>query len=329
MADTFLRRGLSLRHLRIVAGLAETGQIGSAAEVMSITQPAASRLLAEAERITGHKIHIRAGRGVDLTPQGKALALRAARILTELDDVSRDMDEIETGATGHVRLGAVTGPALDRVLPALQSAWQDLPGMTTEVEVGASDALGNMLLAGRLDFALARLPLHLEASRFAWQPMAEEPVSLVVRRGHPLLAARTPLTDHPDQRKSPHKPNPPLTAEALMGYDWLLPGPGAILRTTVLTRLTALGLPHPKARLATSSFLLTLTLLRQSDAIAPMASAVADSFAGPAASDTPANSPYVELPIDLGFRVEPYGLLTRAGSTMTPVGARLAALIMG
>ncbi|SMY06685.1 LysR substrate-binding domain-containing protein [Flavimaricola marinus] len=305
MADTFLRRGLKLRHLRIVAALSETGQIGSAAEALSISQPAASRLLAEAERITGHKVHTRSGRGVVLTAQGKALAVRAARILTELDDASRDMDEIETGATGHVRLGSVTGPALDRVLPALQSAWQSLPGVTTEVEVAASDALGDMLLAGRLDFALARQPLHLDADRFVFRGMADEQVSLVVRQGHPLLQGAMP------------------PAEALMGFDWVMPGPGAILRTAVLTRLTALGLPHPASRLATSSFLLTLTMLRQSDAIAPLASPVAQSFAGEAGSD------FAVLPIDLGIRVEPYGLLTRSGSTLTPVAARLAALITG
>lgn len=303
MTDEFLRRGLSLRHLRIVAALSETGQIGAAAEMLSISQPAASRLLAEAGRITGHKVHSRSGRGVALTEQGKALAVRAARILSELDDASRDMDEIEAGTTGHVRLGSVTGPALDRVLPALQSAWATLPGVTTEVEVGASDALGDMLLAGRLDFALARLPLHLDPGRFELRPIGDEEVQLVVREGHPLLSGPVPRP------------------AALMAHDWILPGPGAILRTAVLSRLAALGLPPPTTRLATSSFLLTLTMLRQSDAIAPLAGPVAHSFAAEPGSG------FAVLPVDLRIRVEPYGLLTRAGSTLTPVAARLASLI--
>lgn len=300
---TFVRRGLKLRHLRIIAALSETGQIGSAAEMLSISQPAASRLLAEAGRITGHKVHTRSGRGVVLTPQGKALALRAARILTELDSASRDMDEIETGATGHVRLGSVTGPALDRVLPALQSAWASLPGITTEVEIAPSDALGDMLLAGRLDFAVARLPRHLDAGRLDWQPLADEHVRLVVRHDHPLMRRE------------------PLCAADLMAHDWVLPGAGAILRVAVLGHLTSLGLPHPTIRLATSSFLLTLALLQHSDAIAPLASPVAQSFCnGP-------RSGYGVLPIDLGIRVEPYGLVTRADSTLPPVAARLAALV--
>ena len=301
MADTLLRRGLKLSHLRIVAALAETGQIGAAAASLNITQPAASRLLAEAGQIAGHPVHVRAGRGVELTPQGAALAARAARILSDLNDAARDMDEIGAGRAGHVRIGAVTGAALDRILPLLQSDAAPLRGLTAQIEVAPSDALADMLVAGRLDLALARPPEHLERGLFDWRPLGDEPVSLVVGRDHPLLAGA---------------PAP----EALMAHDWLLPQPGAILHRTVLSRLAALGLPAPRTRIATSSFLLTLALLRHSDDIAPMATAVASAFAG-------GDSAFAVLPVDLAIRVETYGLMTLGGAALTPAAARLAALL--
>ena len=86
-------------------------------------------------------------------------------------------------------------------------------------------------------------------------------------------------------------------------------------------RFIPIGLPAPPGRLATSSFLLTLAMLQNSNAIAPLATAVAQNFA----VDT--RSPYIVLPIDLGIRVAPYGLVTRAGSRLTPAAERLAALI--
>ena len=64
MTVDLLRRGLKLSHLRIVAALGEAGQIGLAAARIGVTQPAASRLLAEVERIAGHPVHRRAGRGI-------------------------------------------------------------------------------------------------------------------------------------------------------------------------------------------------------------------------------------------------------------------------
>ena len=67
---------------------------------------------------------------------------------------------------------------------------------------------------------------------------------------------------------------------------------------------------------------MTLALLQQSNAIAPLARAVADTFAsGPEAA-------YLQLPIDLGIEVPAFGLMTRKNMVLTPVAHRLAELIL-
>lgn len=305
--DTLLRKGLKLSHLRLLHALAETGQIGLAAGRLSIAQPAASRLLAEVERIAGQPVHLRTGRGITLTPMGQALARRAARVVTELRDAEREITEIASGGSGHVRIGSVTGPALDRLLPALRTARLALPGITAEAVVATSDVLGQHLMSGRLDFAIGRMPDGMEDQLTLSAPIDSEPVALMVRRGHRLA-----LQDH-------------IEPTDLMGYDWVLPPPEALLTRAVLARLRALGLPQPPQRLATASFLLTLALIQQSNAIAPLARAVCDRFGS--APLSPAGTPYVILPLDLGITVEPYGLLTRTGTILTPVARRLATMI--
>jgi DNA-binding transcriptional LysR family regulator len=303
MSMDLLARGLKLSHLRILAALARTGQIGLAAADLGITQPAASRLLAEVEGLTGHPVHRRDGRGVALTEAGARLATRAARSLAELTDAGRDLSESAEGRHGHVALGAVTGPALDLVLPALRAARLALPRVSVEVEVGPSDLLADLLLSARLDFTLARVPPGRDPALFDLRPVGPEPVSLVTRAGHAL----TGRTD--------------LRPEDLLAYDWVMPGPDAILTRSVRTRLSALGLPDPAGRLSTSSFLLTLALIRQSNAIAPLATAVARRFAEP-------GSPYAVLPLDLAITVAPFGLLTRAGAALPPAACRLRDLIL-
>ena len=302
-ADSLLRRGLKLSHLRLLSALAETGQLGLAADRMAIAQPAASRLLAEVERITGQPVHLRTGRGITLTPMGQSLARRATRVVTEIRDAEREITEIASGGSGHVRIGSVTGPALDRVLPALRTARLALPAVTAEVIVAPSDLLGQQLLAGRLDFAIGRMPDGLDGQLVLSDPIDVEPVALMVRRGHHLAM------------------QPRLTPTDLMAFDWVMPGPEALLTRAVLDRLQTLGLPTPPQRLATASFLLTLALIQQSNAIAPLARAVCDRFS--AAPD----APYVILPLDLGITVAPFGLLTRSGAILTPVAQRLAAMI--
>ncbi|TXI05334.1 MAG: LysR family transcriptional regulator [Pseudorhodobacter sp.] len=299
----YLKRGLKLRHLQLLAALHEAGQLGLAAENLGMAQPAASRLLAEIEAIVGHAVHERIGRGLALTEVGASLARRAARVLIELDDAEREISGIAAGARGHLRIGSVTGPAMDRVLPALRHARLALPDVTAEVYVAPSDLLCEQLLAGRLDFVIGRLPEGQSPDLFDIRLFETEPVVLLVRRGHHLagLAAVTP--------------------QDLLQFDWVMPGQDAILGRTVRARLAALGLPLPPQRLSTSSFLLTLAMMQQSNAIAPIARAVADTFAaGP-------DAPYVKLPIDLGIEVEPFGLITRAGSSLPPVVLRIIEMV--
>lgn len=299
-AETLLRRGLKLSHLRLLASLAETGQITRAAQAVGVAQPAASRLLAEIEGIIGHPAHERTGRGIALTPIGAALARRAQRVQMELRDAARDMAEIAAGGVGHVRIGSVTGPAMDRVLPVVRTARMASPNVTVDVVVQPSDVLCGQLLAGELDFVLGRMPDGPQRSLLDFSVIATEPVTLLVRRGHPLLRSA------------------PLTKEALMHYDWVMPGPDSILTRAVLTRLRDHGLAAPEQRLSTASFLLTFALLQQSNAIAPLARAVADVFTRGGAAG------FVELPIDLGIAVEPYGLITRARMALPPSARRLA-----
>ena len=303
-ADTLAQRGLKLVHLRLLAALGETRQIGLAAGKVGVSQPAASRLLAEVEQIVGGPVHLRTGRGIALTAVGDALAIRAQRVQMELRDAARDMAEIAAGGSGHVRIGAVTGPALDRVLPALRAVRLAQPQVTVEVIVATSDILCQQLLSGRIDFAIGRMAEGQERQLLHNLPIAAEPVSLIVRRGHPL------------DRDKPFAPMDLLT------YDWIMPGPESILCRAVLARLSELRMQHPPQSLSTASFLLTLALLQQSNAIAPLARAVCNTFAsGPDAA-------YIQLPIDLGIEVPPFGLLTRRNMVLTPVAQRLADLIL-
>jgi DNA-binding transcriptional LysR family regulator len=299
-AESLLKRGLKLSHLRLLSALADVGQITQAAERIGMAQPAASRLLAEVERIVGQPVHVRTGRGMVLTAVGAALALRVRRIWMELRDAVRELAEVTSGGAGHVRIGSVTGPAIDRVLPVLRNARLTAPQITAEVVVAPSDILSAHLLEGRIDFAIGRMPQGNERALFRLVPIATEPVSLVVRRDHPLIRQKSAeLTD-------------------LMIYDWVMPPPDSVLTRVVLARLAAHGMPAPPQRLSTASFLLTFALVQQSNAIAPLAHAVAASFC-----NRP-DAAFALLALDLGIEVEPFGLLTLEASHLTPVAARLA-----
>lgn len=295
-------RQLKPVQLRLLAELHLAGALGLAAARIGIAQPAASRLLADMEAALGIPLHERHGRGLRLTEVGAALARRAARIQIELSDAAREMSDAATGRAGVVRVGAVTGPALSLVLPALTDLQRTYPEYRAEVSVATSVHLCDQLRNGELDFALARL--GPEETQLDAQVVAKEPLSLVVRRGHPLLV------------------RPKITADDLMRHDWVMGEDETLLTQTVLMRLAELGMPVPQRRISTSSFLFTLALLNQTDAIAPLATPVVDSLSG-----NP-SVPFVSLPIDLGLTVAAFSVITRGGSKLTPSAQRLVDAIL-
>ena len=295
-------RQLKPIQLRLLAELNLTQALGLAASRIGIAQPAASRHMAEMEELLGLTLHERQGRGLKLTRVGEALARRAARIQIELADAARDIAEAATGRAGVVRVGAVTGPALSLVLPALTDLQRAHPEFRAEVTVATSVHLCEQLRGGQLDFALARLgvgDLELEATL-----VAGEPLSLVVRRGHPLAG------------------QPKITVDDLLRHEWVMGDDETLLTQTVMARLSELRMPIPQRRISTSSFLFTLALLNQTDAIAPLATPVVTSL-----SDNP-SVPFVSLPIDLGLTVAPFSLVTRIGSRLTPSAQMLVDAIL-
>lgn len=294
--DRLVRRGLRLTHLRLIAAIAETGQISAAAAYLAISQPAASRLLAEFERIAGAPLYQRRPRGVTLTAFGVRLAAWAQTVLRDLDAADREIAEMAAGARGGVAIGAVTGPALEIVLPVLRQARLSHPGIAAEIVVDTSDKLSELLMADRLDFYIGRIPQHFDHSDFSAVPVGAEPVSLIVRENHPLLRADAALL------------------EDSVRYDWVMQGPGGLLRHTVESYLLERGLTLPARVTSTSSMLMTLALIARSNAIAPVARSVAQFFGG----DDGLSGRIDTLPIALDLAVAPYSILRRLNRELSP-----------
>ncbi len=293
--------GLKLVHLRLIVALKTFGQLGQAAAHLGMAQPAATRLLGEIDRSIGFPVRERLGRGLRLTDAGEALARRAERIMHELRDGAREIKELGEGIQGHVRIGSVTGPALSHVLPAIRRLRHSQSRISVEVVVASSDSLCEQLLAGKLDFAIGRVHDSRLATLLEFQPIGVEPLALLARKKHPLTEVAAPKLVN------------------ALAYDWILPENDKLLTRTVLGHLANLGFQEPRRQVSTSSFLFTLAILQETDAIAPLALPVAQSFV---------QEGIAPLAVDLALSVETYGLVQRRGSALTPSAQRIAEMVL-
>ncbi|MBY5538474.1 LysR family transcriptional regulator [Rhizobium leguminosarum] len=298
--DSLLRAGLKLNHLRMIVAIEDSGQISAAADVLNISQPAASRMLSEMESITKTSLYERVARGVVLTTFGAALARRARKILLELREASREIGELKSGKGGSVFIGAVTAPAMSLVVPAINKVRKAYPGIEINIQVETSNVLARELLAARHDFIIGRIPDDLNPRLFEVTEIGIERACLIVRSSHPLMKQKTSsLADVRD-------------------YDWVFQPPGTLLRRTIEDVFLSRGVALPENIVNTSSLLLTCAIVCETDAIAPVAVDVAQFLAsqGSNASDVRM------LPIDFDINVKPYSMIT-ARERALPPSARL------
>ena len=296
-----IRKGLKFSQLRLIAALGDIRQIGAAAEAVGVSQPAASRLLSQLEATAGTPLHVRHARGIALTEAGRLLADHATAILQDLDRTHEQIAQIAGGVRGHVRIGSVTGPSLELVLPVLRELGTTFPDIEASVQVDTSDRLAEALLADGLDFYIGRIPDARDPRSFAIQMIGPEPIALMVREGHPLV----------------RHPNP--TLEDCLGYDWVMQPQGGLLRRTAEAYLLERGLPLPARVLGTGSILFTLAHVTGTDAIAPLARAMSDFFVDPATM----GGRLAMLPVAPDMAVSDYGIVRRAVDRPTPATERV------
>jgi DNA-binding transcriptional LysR family regulator len=296
----FARARLKLRHLQLLAALDDTRNLNRAAQGLGITQPAASKLLAEIEAMVGTPVFERRPRGLSPNAAGEVLLRRARSVLVELEQAAAELNSLRDGAFGHVALGTVTAPAVDIVARAVEAVQRAQPNLRVSVEVDASAPLVERLLAGRLDMALARMPPDVAPGLLDYLEVGEEAVCLLVPADHPLPG------------------DAPSALAALLDYPWVLPPPHTLLRQEVDALFLRAALPRPARVLDTESILLAMAALAQGPSICAVTASVAALLAP--------DGRYRRLPPLLDappLVVRPYGLIRSRLRPLSPAASRL------
>ncbi|MCE0505403.1 LysR substrate-binding domain-containing protein [Roseivivax sp. GX 12232] len=176
----------SLRQLRYLLALSETGHFGRAAERMGIAQPSLSVQIANLEEALQLKLYER-GRGpFRLTPEGREITLRAREVVAEMQGILDLSDSLRSGQSGTLRLGTTPtlGPyLLPHVVGALHEAY---PELKLYIREAAPRDLEVELDHGRHDVILTQLPVSGES--FVTERLFREPLALALPADHPLAA---------------------------------------------------------------------------------------------------------------------------------------------
>ena len=251
-------------HLQLILRIAETGQLQTAAHAVAMSQPAASRVLADIERSFATRLFERTPKGMEITRAGETFVRHSRVLLSEMESVEKEIRDLSSGVAGEVRVGTVTAPAVAIVCPVLQEMRKSAPHLSVTVEVGPSRQLVQGLYSGRLDLILARLTSDLNTHELLVHPARSEVIRLIVGEGHPLANER----------------NVPLAS--LVDYDWVIQEPGSPVRDAVEEAFHLHGTPTPTRVVNSSSLLVAQALLASSDIISPQTKEVTNLLLGEA-----------------------------------------------
>ena len=177
---------MELRQLRYLVALAEELNFTRAALAEHIAQPALSQQIRRLEEEVGVGLVERTTRKVALTEAGELLAVRARRILAELEIAREELEALRGVDVGHVTIGAIhtMGP-IDLSL-ALAVFHEAHPGVALTVREQASEECAELLRADELDLAFLSVTERVESHELAFHQLISEELMVLLPRDHAL-----------------------------------------------------------------------------------------------------------------------------------------------
>lgn len=151
---------MDIANLTAFIAVAETNSFSQAAERLYLTQPAVSKRISSLEQTLNTKLFDRIGRTIQLTEAGKALLPHAYHILTELNDASRKLSNLEKEVAGRLTIATSHHIGLHRLPPILRAFTKSYPQVNLDIHFLDSEKAYEEILQGRVELAIITLANH-------------------------------------------------------------------------------------------------------------------------------------------------------------------------
>lgn len=276
---------LRLRQLRLMLALHEHRSLRRAAEEIGMSQPAATKMLHEAENLLGVELFERRPRGMDATPFGETVIFYARMIFSELSGMREELVALESGNLGRVTVGAIPALASGLLTRTIANLKKRHPKLSMSIQVDTSDVLVQALQLEQLDVVLGRVPSGARGDDLLFDSLGEEELCVIAGAHNPFAHAAS------------------LSWESLKDMTWVLQQHPSPMRAIVNQAFHNARVDIPNSVVETTSMMTLLSLLQQTDMIGVTPRSVVDDY--------PGRHLLAILPVAFEPRLPPYGLITR------------------
>jgi LysR family transcriptional regulator, regulator for metE and metH len=181
---------LEIRHLKLVAAIAETGSVTLAGNRLHLTQSALSHQLRDAEEQLGVPLFERRNRRMTLTAAGERLLQSARAVIDELARAEKEIRECNGNgaAKGVLRVSTECYTVYHWLPPRLKLFQHKFPAVDFQLVIEATGSPFEALLEGKLDLAIVCDPIRNRRIRYT--PLFEDEVVIIVPPEHRLAGRR-------------------------------------------------------------------------------------------------------------------------------------------
>ncbi len=179
---------MELHQLRYFCAVARTGNFTRAAEQEHVAQPSLSQQILKLEDELGSRLFDRLGRKASLTQCGESFLLRAQRVLNEVTEARKEIQEMAGGNSGKIVLGTIPTIAPYFLPSRLSSFAKHYPAVQVSVVEEITSVLIARLHEGKIDLAVLALPVS--GDELVSSELMREPLYVVLPEKHRLARKR-------------------------------------------------------------------------------------------------------------------------------------------
>ncbi|NWG91316.1 MAG: LysR family transcriptional regulator [Parvularculaceae bacterium] len=172
-----------LKHLILID---RSGSITAAARALGLTQSTVSRSLADIEREIGFAVFDRRARDVIATERGRAFLARAARIVSDLEQLSEDARQSRLAEETLIRVGVSPASMQGLVNKAVKQLVLRRPELRVHLEATSVGGGVKALARGDFDILVGPEAAMRDEDDFAIEALGELRTHLFARKQHPL-----------------------------------------------------------------------------------------------------------------------------------------------
>ena len=292
-----IERRVSLRDLRVLVSVIESGSMGKAARLLATSQPAISRSIADLEHAFGVRLLERSAYGVEPTRYGSALLKRGIAMFDELGQGVKDIGFLADPNVGDLSIAASIALAEGLVCSVMSDLSRRYPRLNFNVLASDTATAYRALLDRKVDLAVVHVIDPIVTEHMHVETLLRDPHVVVAGLQNRLLRRRR------------------IKLSDLVDEPWAMPPPGSPYCSVVFEAFRASKLKIPRS-VVSSTLPVRTTLLATGNFLSMVPWSVMQF--------PPKNLLLRTLPIDLPATARPLALVTLKNRTLNPVAGVFA-----